>query len=387
MSFRIHTSSPELKRELEKRLATLEGQLDGDFDYEISAEVLPAEQALDRAGSLAAETGADSIFVAAGTFEKKRVEPPAPVYVGPLANEPEPQVVPAPTQTRNQQPGSARFDSEKFRQTFTEKSGRVRELSAKLASQTGSFMKSAGSASKNALGRAGEWASEKGAEARAAGGELRKRLAEKAEQSRQSAAEWNARRLERQAADAKLRAERERAAHREAELAAAAAHIMHREQKKEKETVQTAIRQKTRVMPHAPTVIEPSRERDTWPIWRNAFAVAACLALVGIFLLAAGGKQTKASPATSTEVARPALPESLPLQPVVRATPQPKPAVQKPAAALPVAKVAKLAARKRVARTENDGFEEVTVRHYPNASPIAPPKKDAKGVVQISDME
>jgi hypothetical protein len=71
----------------------------------------------------------------------------------------------------------------------------------------------------------------------------------------------------------------------------------------------------------------------------------------------------------------------------VRATPQPKPAVQKPAAALPVAKVAKLAARKRVARTENDGFEEVTVRHYPNASPIAPPKKDAKGVVQISDME
>jgi len=71
----------------------------------------------------------------------------------------------------------------------------------------------------------------------------------------------------------------------------------------------------------------------------------------------------------------------------VRAAPQPKPAVQKPAAALPVAKVAKLAARKRVARTENDGLEEVTVRHYPNASPIAPPKKDAKGVVQISDME
>jgi len=93
MSFRIHTSSPELKRELEKRLAALEGQLDGDFDYEISAEVLPAEQALDRAGSLAAETGADSVFVAAGTFEKKRVEPPAPVYVGPLANEPEPQEI------------------------------------------------------------------------------------------------------------------------------------------------------------------------------------------------------------------------------------------------------------------------------------------------------
>jgi len=385
MSFRIHTSSPELKRELEKRLATLEGQLDGDFDYEISAEVLPAEQALDRAGSLAAETGADSVFVAAGTFAKKEVKTTEPAHAEPVAPEPQPQISSATMTSAVEERRSPSFDTEKFRQSFAERSAQVRELSAKLASQTGSFMKSAGSASKNALGRAGEWASEKGAGARVAGGELRKRLAEKAEQSRQSAAEWNARRLERQAAQAKFRAERERAAHREAELAAAAAHIMHREQKKE--TAQTAIRQKTRVMPHAPTVTEPRRERDTWPIWRNAFAAAACLALVGIFLLAAGGKQSSASPATSTQVARPALPESLPLPPVVRAAPQPTPAVQKPAAALPVAKVAKVAARKRVAQTENDGFEEVTVRHYPNTAPIAPPKKDTKGVVQISDME
>jgi hypothetical protein len=386
MSFRIHTSSPELKRALEEKLAGLEGQLDGDFDYELSAEVLPAEQALDRAGVLAAEVGADSIFVAAGVFAKKEVEIPEPVHVEPLANEPKPQVVPAPIPSSDQQRGEARFDWENFRQTFTDKSGRVRELSARLASQTGSFMKSAGSASKNTLGRAGEWASEKGADARVASGELRKRLAKKAEQSRQQAAEWSARRAERHAAGAKLRAERERAAHREAELAAAAAHIMHREQKN-KEAEQTALRQKARVVAPAPVATAPGHERDTWPIWRNAFAVAACLALVGIFLLAAGGKQSSASPASATENARPALPQGLPLPPVVKAAPQPRPAVQKPVAAVPVAKVAKPSPRKRIARTQDDGFEEVTVRHYPNASPIAPAKKDAKGVVQISDME
>jgi len=52
-----------------------------------------------------------------------------------------------------------------------------------------------------------------------------------------------------------------------------------------------------------------------------------------------------------------------------------------------VAKVAEPSPRRRVARMQDDTFEEVTVRHYPTASPIAPPKKDAKGVVQISDME
>ena len=144
MSFSIHTSSPELKRELEKKLAGLEGQLDGDFEYEISAEVLPAEQALDRAASLATETGADSIFVAAGTFAKKEVKIPEPVHVEPLATEPEPQVVPAPIQTSDQLRSANSFDSEKARQTLTVKSARARELSTKLASQTGSFMKSAG---------------------------------------------------------------------------------------------------------------------------------------------------------------------------------------------------------------------------------------------------
>src|SRR3954469_24108246 len=96
MSFRIHTQSPELKHELERKLARFEGQLDGDFEYEISAEVLPAEQALERAGSLAAETGADSIFVAAATFAKKEIELPAPVLKEKAAIEPLPSPVSSP---------------------------------------------------------------------------------------------------------------------------------------------------------------------------------------------------------------------------------------------------------------------------------------------------
>lgn len=384
MSFRIHTQSPELKRELERKLAGLEEQLDGDFDYEISAEVLPAEQALERAGSLAGETGADSIFVAAGTFAKMEVEVSTPLREEPVSAEPERRHEMAPVQVSNEQ-RTPSFDSEKARQALAEKSAQARELSAKLASKTGSFMKTAGSMSADALSRASKWASEKGAEAKNVSSELRKRFAQKAEQSRQQAAEWNARRLQRQAEESKLRAERERAAHREAELAAAAAHMIHREQN-QKEAEQTAIRQKARVVPAAP--VNSSDERDTWPIWRNAFAAAACLALVGIFLLAAGGKQSKASPATSTEIARPALPEAVALPPVVNAAPQPKPVAQKPVPRVPIAKIAKSSSRKRVARVDaNDGFEEVTVRHYPNASPIAPAKKDAKGVVQISDME
>jgi hypothetical protein len=384
MSFRIHTSSPELKRDLEKKLAELEGQLDGDCDYEISAEVLPAEQGLERARSLAVETGVDSVFVAAGTFAKKDVELPAPTHVEPTVADPEVHPV-APVQSGDQQPSRLSFDSEKVRQTLTEQSARARELSGKLAARTGSFVKSAGASSANGIKQTSKWLGERGAQARLAGGELRKRFAEKAERSRQQAAEWNARRLDCQAAEAKARAERERAAHREAELAAAAAHIMHREQKKEAE--QTAMRQKARVIPPAPPITERVHERDTWPIWRNAFAAAACLALVGIFMLAAGGKQSKASPATSTENVRPALPTGLPLPSIVKVAPQAKPVAQKPVAALPVAKVANPSPSKRVARMQDDTFEEVTVRHYPNASPIAPPKRDAKGVVQISDME
>src|SRR5947209_9825259 len=120
MSFRIHTQSPELKRELESKLAGLEGQLDGDFDYQISAEVLPAEQAIERADALAKETGAESIFVAAGSFAKKEVEVPPPVHVEPVAaeNRTQPLVSPISTFVEEQRPSS--FDSEKLRQAVAE---------------------------------------------------------------------------------------------------------------------------------------------------------------------------------------------------------------------------------------------------------------------------
>jgi len=379
MSFRIHTQSPELKHELERKLARFEGQLDGDFEYEISAEVLPAEHALNRAGSLAAETGADSIFVAAGTFAKKEVEIPEPVLEERAAIEPLPEPASSPVTHELREQRQPLFDAQKIQHALAEKSARARELSGELAARTGSFMKSAGASSANGIKRTSKWLSERGAEARVAGAELRKRFAEKAEQSRQQAADWNARRVERQVADEKLRAERERAAHREAELAAAAAHIMHREEKK-KEAEQTPIKQKVRVA--TPPKVNSTAERDNWPIWRNAFAVAACLAMIGIFLLAAGGNQSKASPATSTELAKPAVvvPEHF--------AQQPKPAAAKAVAAPASVSLSKPTPHKRVARTDaNDGFEEVTVRHYPFASPLAPPKKDAKGVVQISDME
>ena len=383
MPFRIHTQSPELKRELERKLAGLESQLDGDFEYEISAEVLPAEQALERASSVAAELGADAIFVAAGTFATQEVEIPQPVHEEPVAAEPESQ--PSLIQTSSEERRATSFDTEKIRRAVAETSAQARDLSAKLGSRAGSLMKTCGSASAHALSRSRKWASAKGADAKTVSGELRKRLAEKAEQSRQRAAEWNARRLERQAAESKLRAERERAAHREAELAAAAAHIMHREQKK-KEAEQTATPQNASLVPATPAC-EPNRERDTWPIWRNAFAAAACLAMVGIFLLAASGNQSNASPATSSENATPALPAALALPPVVKVAPQRKPVAEKSVAAPESAKFAKPSPPKRIARAEDEGFQEVTVRHYPDAARTATPKKDAKGVVQISDME
>jgi len=381
MSFRIQTQSLELRRELEKKLGELEGQLEGDFDYEISAEVLPAGQALERAGSYAERTGADSIFVAAGIFSKKEVAAPPRREETIAKPQHEPGSAPITTEVIEQR--HSVVDREKIQKAVAEKSARAREWSAGVASRTGAFLKVAGSYSAEAIGRTGKWLSLRGTEAKVLSGELRKRIAEKAGQSKQSAAEWNARRRERQALESKLRADRERASHREAELAAAAAHIMHREQKK-KEAEQTAIRQKARVVP-APTKVTSNPQRDSWPVWRNAFAAAACVALIGIFLLAAGGKQTKASPATSAEIPRPALPAALALPAVVKANQLPKPVAQKPTAAS--ATISKPSPRKRVARSEDESFQEVTVRHYPNASPLAPPKKDAKGVVQISDME
>jgi hypothetical protein len=399
MSFRIHSQLPELKRELENKLLELQGQLDGDFDYEISAEVLPREQAVEASQQLAAKSGADTIFLAAGAFvAEQSVTAPVdktvdedPDFAMGLAPVPDPTLAAEndrPTQTISPAesgcatPSKPRINTAEIQQALAEQSARAREFSDQVAGRTASFITLAGRSSSKALDRASEWASKKRAAARAAGSELRKRIAEKREQSRARAAEWNARRSERQAAESKQRAARERAAHREAELAAAAAHIMRREQ--EKNAGQPVIHEQARIVRNAKPMIV--RERDTWPIWRNAFVVAACLALIGVFLLTAGGKQTKASPATSTELNQPAVaaPEHL--------VPQPKeivkPPAAKPAAAAKSAKALKSSPpHQRIARAADDDLQEVTVRHYPNASPIAPPKKNAKGVVQISDME
>lgn len=398
MSFRIHSQSPELKRELENKLLELQGQLDGD--YEISAEVLPREQAVEASLQLAAKSGADTIFLAAGAFvavqsitapaNKAEEEDPDPDFAMGLA--PVPDQMRAAENDRATQnispakgggatPPKPTINTADIQQALAEKSARAREFSAEVTARTASLITLAGRSSSKALNRASEWASKKRAAARAAGSELRKRIAEKQEQSRARAAEWNARRSERQAAESKQRAARERAAHREAELAAAAAHIMHREQ--EKNAVQPVIHEQARIGRNAKPMTV--RERDTWPIWRNAFVVAACLALIGVFLLTAGGKQTKASPATSTELNQPAVaaPEHFVPQPKEAV----KPAAAKPTAAAKSAKALKSSPHQRVARAADDDVQEVIVRHYPNASPIAPPKKDAKGVVQISDME
>jgi hypothetical protein len=243
-----------------------------------------------------------------------------------------------------------------------EKSARAREISAIAAAKTGLFLKNAGSVSAQVLGRAAKWS------------------AERAGDAKESAAEWSARRLERRAAESRARAERQRAAHRQAELAAAAARAM--DQHRERETAQRETRRATQQQP-ALSQKPASQQRDSWPIWRNAFAAAACLAAIGIFLIA-GGKQTKASPSVTSEVEKPAVIAPAPVSPAQTIKPAAKPvaakAQQKPAAP---------SARKHNARAASDGddFQEVTVRHYPSNLPSTPAKKDPKGVVQISDME
>src|SRR5207249_1252188 len=100
-----------------------------------------------------------------------------------------------------------------------------------------------------------------------------------------------------------------------------------------------------------------------------------------VFLLAGAGKQSSASPSTSTELSKPAT--MVPAHTVEK--PKSQPVVMKQAAEIPPKAAAKPVARKRLASVGDDGdaFQEVTVRNYT----IAPPKKNAKGVVQITDEE
>jgi hypothetical protein len=388
MAFRIHTESAELQRELENKLAALDGQLDKTLDYEITVEVLPREQALERAECVAEQIGAESIFVAAGT-----VAPEPAQYDIPQAIQTAPEVFstastqdsrieniqsvsePDPIQAER----GHRVDTEKLKQAVALRAAQARELSQRAGAHLTAMLK-----------RAGAWTAQKTGEAQAAAADARVRLGAKSERWKSSAAEWNAQRLERKEAEMKSRQERQRVAHREAELAAISAHIMlERQRNDEKARLAAEAQKKPQVKPVIrPVAKKPAdNHRDMWPVWRNAFAAAACIALIGVFLLATGNKQTNASPsetqATSTELSKPAVVVPSHVVHLKPAAAAPHAVAQSPKPIAQSSKPPKPSARKRVANDGDDGFQEVTVRNYQ----IAPPRKDAKGVTQISDME
>ena len=381
MSFRIHTESAELQRELESKLSSLKGQLDENFEYEISAEVLPREQALQAAQGLAGQIGAEAIFIAAGTVAPEAVQSEAPQTIEvqpevPATSSAEDNRVetaeilsrPAPARVES----APRIDTQKLKQAAAERAAQTRESLQRAGGQVSALLK-----------RAGAWTAQKTGEAQASAAEARVRFDEKSEQWKKSAAEWNAQRLQRKEAEIKARQERQRAAHREAEIAAISAHIMlerQRNDEKAQRAMESQKRSQTRPVVQPVPRKPANEERDTWPVWRNAFVAAACIALVGVFLLASGNKQTSAAPATATELSKPAV--VLPSHVLEH----PKPRAIAPHVIAQAAKpAAKPSAHKRLARAndDDDGFQEVTVRNYQ----IAPPKKNAKGVTQISDME
>jgi len=394
MSFRIHSDSLPLKQDLKKRLAGLEGQLEEGFDYEISAEMLPREQALDRARELAQHTGAESVFVSESVFtvEKPQEEDPDFAMGLPTVTDQQratgegsaaeqtksPETIPAP------EVHSPRIDAQKIRDAAVAKAAHAGATLRRTGEHTASALKITQKKTATFLQVVGSWAARRGVEAKAASGELQRRLAAKSTEWKMDLAKWNARRRERLRIESEARAERERAAHREAELAAMSAQVMIEQRRKEEAARRSAeaVQPKAEPKPASRPAPQPQPVyRDTWPVWRSAFVVAACIALVGIFLLATGGKQSNATPATSTELSKPTV--VVPAQAVehVKAQ-QVAPAV---ALKVPEKVAAPPVARKRVARThdEDEDLQEVTVRNYR----IAPSKKDAKGVTQISDME
>src|SRR5256885_6742729 len=135
MSFRIHTGSAELQRQLENELAALEGQLEENFDYEITAEVLPREQAIARAEEVAQQIGAETIFAAAGTVgpEPVPIETPRPIEIEPkvtsIARVKDSRVIaqaisePAPVHSAR----APRIDTEKLKQAAAERAAQMRE--------------------------------------------------------------------------------------------------------------------------------------------------------------------------------------------------------------------------------------------------------------------
>ena len=397
MSFRIHSQSPELKRELEDKLADLAGQFEEGYEYEISAAMLPREQALERVEDLAKEIGAEAVFIAEGVFavEAPQEEDPDFAMGLPPVSEPQPAAENVPTTEAPAVPEPApvhetrapRIDTQKLRDSVNAAASRARDTVQRAGEKTGDALKVAGERAGHFMRDAGAWAARKTREAKTVGVELRSRLAAKSIEWKENSAQRNAQRKERARMEAEARAERQRAAHREAELAAISAQVMLERQKQEETSVEAPepVRRKPETKPVLRPAAPMKEERDMWPVWRNAFVAAACIALIGVFLLATGSKQSNAVPPTSTELSQPVV--VVPAHVVERPKPQavaPQPAVQ-----IPQKVVAKPSARKHVVSSEDedDAFREVTVRHYPNASPLAPPKKNSKGVVQISDME
>ena len=398
MSFRIHSQSPELKRELENKLADLAGQVEEGYEYEISAEMLPREQALERVEKLADELGAGAVFVAEGVFapeppNEQEEDPDFAMGLPPVSDQERTAEDGGATrpqqQTATQEIRTPWIDTQKLRESTTAATERAHDTLQRAGEKTGAAFKVAGAWTGHFMRDAGAWAAQKTREAKTVGDELRSRLAARSIEWKENLAQRNAQRQERARMEAEARAERQRAAHREAELAAISAQIMLEQQKQEKKVLAAPepVRRKTEPKPLLrPAPVNKEDERDMWPVWRNAFVVAACIALIGVFLLATGSKQSSATPATSTELSQPAV--VVPTHVVERPKPQavaPQPVVQ-----IPQKVVAKPTARRHVPSSgdeEDDAFQEVTVRHYPNASPLAPPKKNSKGVVQISDME
>src|SRR3954468_12300751 len=149
MSFRIHSDSLELKRELERKLAELNGQIDEGYEYEISAEMLPREQALDRAQELAQSTGAESVFVSEGVFAAETPQEEDPDFAMGLpavtdlpraADAGTPQDKPSET-IPEPQVHSPRIDAQKIRDAASSRALQARAAMNRATEQTASTLK------------------------------------------------------------------------------------------------------------------------------------------------------------------------------------------------------------------------------------------------------
>src|SRR3954462_1533287 len=176
MSFRIHSDSLELKHELERKLAELNGQIDEGIEYEISAEVLPREQALDRAQELAQSTGAESVFVSEGVFavdtpqeedpdfamglpaitDQARATETGKTQEKPSETIPEPQVY------------SPRIDAQKIRDAATARAAQAGATLRRTGEHTASALKATQKKTSSLLQLAGGWAARRGVEAKTA---------------------------------------------------------------------------------------------------------------------------------------------------------------------------------------------------------------------------